>query len=117
MLGEGDQKKEITLKHDFWMGKYPVTQALWQAVVGKNPSYFRGENRPVELVSWEDICEGKTGFLALLNQKENKAMALKEEKTMKIPPRLKPRRGEMIIDEKVFLVKVRYTIHNPEGMK
>ena len=38
----------------FWMGKYEVTQAQWQAVMGTNPSNFKGANRPVETVSWDD---------------------------------------------------------------
>lgn len=38
---------------DFWMAKYPVTQALWLTVMGgANPVYFEGMNRPVESVSW-----------------------------------------------------------------
>jgi len=36
----------------FFMAKYPVTQAQWQAVMGNNPSNFKGANRPVESVSW-----------------------------------------------------------------
>ena len=39
---------------DFWIGETEVTQALWQAVMGSNPSYFKGSNRPVEQVSWND---------------------------------------------------------------
>ncbi|MDX1908391.1 MAG: formylglycine-generating enzyme family protein [Bacteroidia bacterium] len=39
---------------DFYFGQYPVTQALWEAVMGENPSHFKGESRPVETVSWED---------------------------------------------------------------
>ena len=39
---------------DYWMGKFPVTQKQWKAVMGKNPSCFRGVNRPVEAVSWND---------------------------------------------------------------
>ncbi len=40
---------------DFFIGKYPVTQALWKAVMdNENPSFFKGDNRPVEQVSWAD---------------------------------------------------------------
>jgi len=42
---------------DFYMGQTEVTQALWQAVMGSNPSYFKGNNRPVEQVSWNDCKE------------------------------------------------------------
>lgn len=41
----------------FYIGKTEVTQALWAAVMGNNPSNFRGENRPVEMVSWFDCQE------------------------------------------------------------
>jgi formylglycine-generating enzyme required for sulfatase activity/V8-like Glu-specific endopeptidase len=36
----------------FFMGKYPITQAQWQAIMGNNPSEFKGANFPVEGVSW-----------------------------------------------------------------
>jgi formylglycine-generating enzyme required for sulfatase activity len=39
------------------MGKYPVTQAQYQAVMGNNPSNFKGDNRPVEGVSWHEAME------------------------------------------------------------
>ena len=42
---------------EFFMGKYPVTQAQWQAVMGNNPSEFKGANRPVENVSWYDATK------------------------------------------------------------
>jgi Uncharacterized conserved protein len=52
---------------DFWIGQFPVTQALWSAVMdGENPSFFKGDNRPVEKVSWKDIDEK---FLPELNKK------------------------------------------------
>ena len=48
---------------DFWMGKYEVTQAQWEAVMGGNPSVFKGLDHPVENISWLD-CRI---FLAKLN--------------------------------------------------
>ena len=54
-LSEGPQH-QVTLT-EFWMGKYPITQAQWRAVMGNNPSYFKGDNRPVENVSWHDAME------------------------------------------------------------
>ena len=50
-------RHNVTLTRDFLMGKYPVTQALWDSVMGSNPSYFRGANRPVESVSWFDAVD------------------------------------------------------------
>jgi formylglycine-generating enzyme required for sulfatase activity len=53
----------------FHMGKFAVTQAQYQAIMGNNPSHFKGENRPVEQVSWKDaiaFCQRlskKTGNL------------------------------------------------------
>ena len=49
---------------DFSIGKYVVTQAQWFAVMGSNPSEFKGDRRPVEQVSWDDAQE----FIAKLNQ-------------------------------------------------
>ena len=46
---------KVTLS-DFMIGKTEVTQELWQAVMGSNPSRFKGDNLPVESVSYED-CE------------------------------------------------------------
>ena len=48
---------------DYWMGKFPVTQAQWEAVTGENPSRFKDADRPVECVSWND-CQK---FLETLN--------------------------------------------------
>jgi len=48
---------------DYRMGKYEVTQAQWEAVMGENPSYFKGADHPVENVSWDD-CQA---FLEKLN--------------------------------------------------
>ncbi len=48
---------------DYAMCKYEVTQALWEAVMGENPSEFKGADHPVEQVSWDDCQE----FLEKLN--------------------------------------------------
>ena len=56
-----EKTHKVTFKSGFWIGKYPVTQRQYQAVMGKNPScfqkgFFRQENveRPVENVTWGD---------------------------------------------------------------
>jgi small GTP-binding protein len=63
--GEYDDEKSAhrVLVSGFWMGKYPVTQRLWQSVMGNNPSKFKGARRPVEQVSWYDA----QNFLQKLN--------------------------------------------------
>ncbi|MBX2803507.1 MAG: formylglycine-generating enzyme family protein, partial [Myxococcales bacterium] len=50
---EGPQHS-VTISRGFWLGEVPVTQALWEAVMGENPSHFEGPSRPVERVSWKD---------------------------------------------------------------
>lgn len=54
----------VTLTRGFWMGRTEVTQAQWRAVMGNNPSFFQGDEKPVEQVSWDD-CQA---FLTRLNQ-------------------------------------------------
>jgi uncharacterized protein (TIGR02996 family) len=49
-----ETRHRVTLTEGFYLGIHPVTQAQWQAVMGNNPSHFRGENLPVERVSWTD---------------------------------------------------------------
>ena len=52
---DGDEKPthQVTLS-SYSIGETEVTQALWKAVMGSNPSYFKGDNLPVETVSWND---------------------------------------------------------------
>ena len=50
-------RHKVTLTNDFMIGKYSVTQALWDSVMGSNPSRFKGANRPVEKVSWFDVVD------------------------------------------------------------
>jgi formylglycine-generating enzyme required for sulfatase activity len=52
-----ENQVHVTLSKGFLMAQTQVTQAQWQAVMGNNPSYFKGESRPVERVSWYDAQE------------------------------------------------------------
>ncbi len=50
----------VTLTRGFWVGQTPVTQAQWVAGMGENPSHFKGDELPVDTVSWDDahaFCE------------------------------------------------------------
>ena len=66
---------QVTLTNDYYIGKYEVTQALWQAVMSNNPSYFKGDNLPVEKVSWNDCQE----FISKLNTITGKTFRLPTE--------------------------------------
>ena len=57
----------VRIGQPFYLGKYEVTQAEWEAVMGNNPSYFKGDSsRPVDQVSWDDVQE----FILKLNERE-----------------------------------------------
>lgn len=69
------ESQKVTLS-DFSIGKYPITQAEWQAVMGNNPSHFKGDDRyPVENVNWDDCQE----FIKKLNEKAGKKYRLPTE--------------------------------------
>ncbi len=59
----------------FFMGRYQVTQAQYEAIVGKNPSNFQGANRPVENVNWNEAVE----FCKQLSQKTGRKYRLPSE--------------------------------------
>ena len=60
---------------EFMISKYPVTQAQYQAVIGKNPSHFKGNQNPVEKVSWHDAVK----FCEKLAQKTREKVRLPTE--------------------------------------
>ena len=65
----------VTLS-DYYIGQTEVTQELWEAVMGSNPSYFKGNNQcPVEKVSWDDCQE----FIEKLNRLTGKNFRLPTE--------------------------------------
>ncbi|MCC6463310.1 MAG: SUMF1/EgtB/PvdO family nonheme iron enzyme [Saprospiraceae bacterium] len=59
---DDETQHPVTLS-DFAIGKYPVTQQLWQDIMGNDPSNFKGVDLPVEMVSWDDVQD----FLQKLN--------------------------------------------------
>ena len=74
----GDCEKpvhKVTLTRNYYIGKTEVTQALWKAVMGSNPSDFKGDNKPVENVSWND-CQT---FISRLNAATGKNFRLPTE--------------------------------------
>ena len=74
-LGRNEGPQHYVNVPEFFMGKYTVTQAQWQAVMGNNPSYFKGKNRPVETVSWNDA----TKFCQKLSKKTGRDYRLPSE--------------------------------------
>ncbi|AKB84849.1 formylglycine-generating enzyme family protein [Methanococcoides methylutens] len=57
---------EVTIENTYYMGKYEVTQKQWAMVMGSNPSYSIGDNRPVEGISWDEVQD----FVEKLNSME-----------------------------------------------
>ena len=59
--GESDEKPVHSVTLDsYYIAETEVTQAQWRAIMGNNPSYYKGDNRPVETVSWfeaQKFCE------------------------------------------------------------
>ncbi|UKO97929.1 bifunctional serine/threonine-protein kinase/formylglycine-generating enzyme family protein [Nostoc sp. UHCC 0870] len=77
---EKDRESDESLQRQvtvpgFFMGKYEITQAQYQAIMGTNPANFKGEKRPVEQVSWDDAVE----FCEKLSQKTGKTYRLPSE--------------------------------------
>ncbi len=72
---DNETQHRVTLSN-YFIGKFPVTQDLWQIVMGENPrSYFKGDNFPVEMKSWDD-CHV---FLGKLNRLTGKKYGLPTE--------------------------------------
>ena len=84
MMGATEEQKEpnndekpvhkVIITKNYYIGETQVTQRLWNAIMGDNPSYFKGNNRPVESVSWDE-CQI---FINVLNSKLRTKLAGKK---------------------------------------
>ena len=72
---DADERIHTVTLTDYCIGKYEVTQELWEAVMDNNPSYNKGPRKPVENVSWNDIQE----FIERLNELTGKKFRLPSE--------------------------------------
>ena len=73
-LGRNDNEHQVTVvfTKGFYLAETELTQAQWLAVMPENPSHFRGENLPVETITWADAIR----FCELLNQQQLRAGTL-----------------------------------------
>ena len=79
---QGDETQhQVTLTNGFYLGKYEVTQAQWERVMGSDPSKFKGADRPVEQVSWNDV----TSFCRKLTEMERRAGRLPSGMAYQLP--------------------------------
>jgi sulfatase modifying factor 1 len=62
---DNEKQHKVTITEGFWLAETACTQALWQEIMGENPSRFKGENLPVESVSWEE-CQR---FIQTINER------------------------------------------------
>jgi formylglycine-generating enzyme required for sulfatase activity len=82
-LGNNGQEpqRKVTLTQGYWLGKYEVTQAQYEAVIGRNPSFFKGRNLPVEYANWNDAMR----FCQKLTELERAAGHITEDYEFTLP--------------------------------
>ncbi|MDR3234124.1 MAG: SUMF1/EgtB/PvdO family nonheme iron enzyme [Planctomycetaceae bacterium] len=83
---EAERRKDETahpvkMTVPFWLGKYEVTQAQWDAVMENNPSHFKGPQLPVEMIKWSDAA----AFCAKLTEREHAAGHLPADYVYTLP--------------------------------
>jgi len=81
--GPDDEKPvhQVKISRDYWMGTCEITQAQWLALMGTDPSKYKGDKLPVEMVSWHEATE----FCRKLTQRERKASRLPDGYVYRLP--------------------------------
>ena len=81
--GHNDERpvRTVRITRGYWMGKTEVTQAQWRAIMGGNPSHFKGDGLPVESVSWTTCVE----FCQKLTERERAAGRLPAGYVYRLP--------------------------------
>jgi formylglycine-generating enzyme required for sulfatase activity len=54
---KNETQHEVTISQNFYMGSTEVTQAQWQKVMGNKPSFYKGDELPVEQISWQEAVD------------------------------------------------------------
>ncbi len=102
-----NERQHKVCVEDFQMGKYEVTQAQWQAVMGNNPSYFKGcDDCPVENVSWNEVQK----YIEKLNRRSNKRYCFPTEAEWEFAARAGTT-GPFSFWGKISAQKVNYNAH------
>ena len=81
--GPNDEKPvhDVKISRGYWMGTCEITQAQWRALMGTDPSKYKGDKLPVEMVSWHEVVE----FCRKLTQRERKASRLPDGYVYRLP--------------------------------
>jgi formylglycine-generating enzyme required for sulfatase activity len=78
IFGNGDKDEKPVHEvcvDDFYLGKYEVTQGQWEKVMGNNPSLYEGRDKPVDVVSWNDVQQ----YIDRLNNQSGRKYRLPTE--------------------------------------
>ena len=112
-------KHQVTLTKPFYLGIYEVTQNQWKTVMGNNPSYLKGDDHPVEHVSWNEVQI----FLQKLNAMGPQTYRLPTEAEWEYACRAGTTTrysfgdDERLLDEHAWYEENRQGAHHPVGQK